>query len=333
MFDIYRDSMFQPSMIKKLIALILALAPAPALNAYSGSSWNTVYSAVFTQPYPVLPHYEIVAHNFGASGDRDENRLRAAALRTLTVKDDLYAFPGGQKLLQANGICFAGDWSIDRETSYTGAFAPGTRFPLIARASVALGGTGYDDKRAFALAVKLFPAPDRETRVHTLNFFVMESLAGKRRQYFLESILDNAPDFGGLPALGEWRLALRVQNDLKAADRELSPAGPDLAFRPVDHLAYIPGVTEGIARGPKWLRLRIAADTPLNRMKDFRDELDLNAYPDHRLVWEVEVAATHARGKSRAEWRRIGTVILRESIASKPCDARLHFSHPILEHE
>ena len=320
------------NIITACLSLSMLSQVFPPLHAYDGSSWDTIYKAVFTDPYGTLPHYHISIDSFGASGNSEENRLRAASRRTLTSGDDLYDF-GGPKLLQANGICFAGEWVIDEESSYTGAFSAGSRFPLIARASVALSGTGYADKRAFAMAVKLFPSPDRYMPVKTLNFFVMESLAGKRRQYFLESVLDNDPGYGGLPALGEWRLALRLQNDLQAADRELSPDGPDIAFRPVNHLALIPGNAPGHVRGPKWLRLQITSATPLNKVDDFREELDLNAYPAHRLTWDMAVAEDQQRGKAHAEWRFIGRLIFTESIVSKACDTRLHFSHPTLKYE
>jgi hypothetical protein len=202
---------------------------------------------------------------------------------------------------------------------------------MIVRASVALSGTKYYDKRAFAIAVKIFPSIDRSKPVDTLNYFVMETIAGKRKKYFLETVFDNAPSFGGLPTFGEWGMALRLQSDFKSADRELSPADPDLAFRPINHLAVITGDSSEQTISPKWLRMRIADGTQLNEEVDFRNELSLDASPGDQLTWEIDVVDDNKRGKSSSEWRNIARLVLTESITSNACDAKLHFPHPILE--
>jgi hypothetical protein len=316
----------------KFYTLVL-LAYSISVNAYSGSTWNSIYEIIFSDPYQSLPQYKITQKKFGPKGQEEENELKKAARRTLTIKDDLFDFPGNQKLLQANGICFAGEWLIDTETKYTGLLKQGSYFPVIARASVALSGTKFKDKRSFAMAIKIFPSQDRDEIVETVNVFVMETIAGKRRQYFLEAELDNAPKYGGLPALGKLGLGLRLQSDLNAVDRELSPGGPDLTFRPISHLALHSISTAEDVTSPKWLRLRVEEGTKLNKDDDFRDELNLDNFPDNKIIWEIEVADKESRGKSYANWHKIGRLIFNESIASQSCDSKLHFAHPILDEE
>jgi hypothetical protein len=301
--------------------------------AYTGSSWKSIYEVIFNEAYASLPQYTIDKTRFGPKNDDQKNELKKAAHRTLTIREDLYNFPDGQKLLQANGICFAGEWIIDQETAYTGVLANGSRYPVIIRASVSLNGTKYKDKRAFAMAIKVFPTEDRDASVETLNFFVMETIAGKRRQYFLQTVFDNAPNLGGIPAFSELGLALRLQSDFKAVDKELSPAEPDLAFRPISHLARTPDNSGKETTSPKWLRLSIAENISKQDIDDFRDELKLENYPSQQLIWDINVADEHVNGKSSATWQALGRIVLTESIESKPCDAQLHFAHPILEVE
>ncbi|MBT7951271.1 MAG: hypothetical protein HN764_06595 [Gammaproteobacteria bacterium] len=312
------------------LIIFILLFPGSAYP-YSGNSWNAVYDAVFDEPYTSLPQFKVDDSFFGPANDDEENALKYAAKRTLSIKDDLYEFPQGRKLLQANGICFAGHWIINRESDYTGVLSKGSHYPLIARASVSLSGTKYTDKRAFGMAIKIFPAQSQSEIVQTLNVFVMETMAGKRRQYFLQAIMDNAPTIGGLPGFGDWSLALRLQKDLKAADKELSPLGPNIAYRSIRHLAKINDAVDNNVVSPKWLRLRVTADTPLSLEDDFRNELSLESFPNQELIWEIEVADDHKKGKSNANWKRLGKILIEESVVSKACDDRLHFAHPLLD--
>ncbi|MGI9293265.1 MAG: hypothetical protein ACR2PS_04715, partial [Pseudomonadales bacterium] len=100
--------------------------------AYEGSSYSTIKQAIFQNPYTELPHYRVEKKLFGKSGSSEDNHLLQAAKRTLTTKDDLLEFQQGQKLLQANGICFAGEWIIDAGSPYTGQFHNPTRSLVIA---------------------------------------------------------------------------------------------------------------------------------------------------------------------------------------------------------
>jgi hypothetical protein len=79
-----------------------------ATKIYKGSSFTTVAEAVFSEPYDTLPQPEVTATALGDDGDVASNHLRVAARRTLSVRDVLIEFPGGKKLFQANGRCFAG---------------------------------------------------------------------------------------------------------------------------------------------------------------------------------------------------------------------------------
>lgn len=302
-----------------------------AAVAYEGSAFDDVRAAVFREPYAELPVYPVERELLGPGGDREDNRLRQAARRTLTVREDLFDFPSGRKLLQANGICFTGRWRVDRPSPYTGLFARGAEALAIARASVALGEPRRGSRRSFGLAVKLFPTRDPVEVVPTANLLLTESIAGTLHPYFLDAVFDNEPDLGGLPPLGRMALALRIRADLMAADAELSPGGPDPFYRPVDALAAAGAGGRRSVRAPHWVRVRVAEGTPRVDAADFRDELVVQRYPGAVLTWVVEAADAHPRGKAHARWMRLGTLTFSESVASHGCDARLHFAHPRLQ--
>ncbi len=324
--------------------MLLIIAVAPSYESMANSRFEQLKEAVFSDPYEQRPIYKVERKRFGKPGDRASNHLRNAAKRTLVDSRDLLEFESGQKLLQANGICFAGQWSIDQPSEFTGLFAKGARSPVIVRASVALGGVGQKDKRAFGLAVKLLP--DNLANDSSLNVFVLNSMGGVVTDRVMDLAMDNQPPLGRVPNWRDIRTALRMRKDLEAADKAyLSDSGaqikPDATYRPVDHVAahnpvispvaaptIAPAITSPIT-SPKWLRF-----SPISPWRadhnDFRDELSLPANSAQTLDYLIEVAADHGGKKSGAQWQAIGRLVLTESVISATCDTRLHFQHPTL---
>ncbi len=296
------------------------------------NSFNDIQRAVFSDPYDALPKYKVTKKLFGKSGDHPDNHVLRAARRSLTSTADLFDFPLGQKVFQPNGICFAGHWLIESDSEYTGLFEEGTRVPVIARASVALGGTLQKHKRAFGMAVKLFPHPNPDFPAKTANLFVMNSLGGVKTQHVLDLSMDNAPALGALPPMNKWGTMLRLQRDFAKADRELSGDDSEIAYRPVDALANINsrnGNALETVYSPTWVRLSIDKHIPRMDQDDFRNELRVNQYPEEKLVWHIDVAPGEISNKKQARWQRIGRLELTSSITSKTCDQRLHFQHPL----
>lgn len=341
-------SYFTPS-----VAPLVWLFWVPQVFGYEGSSFNSVKNKVFQTPYESLPYYEIQKKTFGKKGKNENNAVYQAAKRTLSVADDFLAFPGGQKLFQANGVCFSGAWVIDKPSPYTGLFQYLTHSRVIARASVALDGTTQSDKRAFGMALKLFPEENPDTKSPTLNAFVMNSMAGVVSKHVLDLSMDNEPPRGGLPPFAKLAVAYRILKDFKAADKSLSSTGPQVGFRPVTHLAeykstqpVLPMPEQGsqviltestqVVVSPRWLRLTPDTNVPRINQDDFRNELNLKNYPNQRLSWSIDVANATNEGeekknkKSKAQWETIGRLTFDESVTSAVCDQQLHFAHPKL---
>lgn len=302
------------------------------------SQFETVKSRVFAQPYLELPYYKVRKRNFGKAGDHPDNHLLNAARRTLQSKADFIDRPEGQKLLNANGICFAGRWEITQASDFTGLFVQNTSVPVIVRASVALSGTRQKHKRAFGMAIKLFPDDKATSR----NFFVLNSLAGVRTQHVLDLTLDNEPSTNSFPPLAQLSTALRLRNDLSRADKEQGIGEAQLAYRTVNHIAkpiqtersttQTVQSAEPTLTAPYWLRLRAADTLPRIDADDFRDELAVKHYPEHTLTWRIEVAPySLGINKKAADWQWLGQLILNESVTSKACDVDLHFAHPVTQ--
>ena len=316
------------------MAFVGLLSPARAEvpqteTDYNGSSYNAISAAVFTKPYDQLPQYSTTATLFGDSGsDPAKNHLLSAAQRTLSDRRDLIEFPQGQKLLQANGICFAGKWIIDQPSDYSGQFRFPTESLLIARASVLLSGTQQGDKRGFGLALKIFPTGDPDQIVPTLNAFVMHSMGGIKTKYTLDLVVDNEPPLGALPPLRDLSTAYRLMRDFKRADNAVSHGGANISYRPLTHLAEQAEIAN--INAPTWLRLKALDTLPRIDQLDFRDELRTQHYPEGTLVWVIEAATDAGKGKSRASWSTLGRVVFNNSITSVDCDQRLHFVHPVL---
>ena len=308
--------------------IVLMSAFNAQARAETPSKFALVKQAVFSEPYEVLPQYDVHKSLFGPKKGAN-NHLLDAARRTLELEDDLFEFPQGQKLLQANGICFAGAWKMYPVSPFTGLYQPSTEIPMIARVSVSLGGTRQKDKRAMGMAIKLFPPERDASSYRTYNVFLMHNMAGVRTKHVLDLDMDNEPPVGGLPGLSNLGTALRLLKDLETADKERSGGQANARFRPVSHLAA--HAVPGKVVAPKWLRVSVDKNIPRISMDDFRDELRLGNYPGHKLAWLIEAAHSSDRGKAGAEWQKIGQLEFTESITSSACDRMLHFKHPTLQ--
>ncbi len=300
------------------------------INAHSSenASFQKIYTEVFSDPYKQLPYYTVTKQLFGQSGDSADNLALQAARRSLSFSGDLYDFPQGKKIFQANGICFSGTWRIQQASEYTGLLKKGTDVPVIVRASVALDGTLQKHKRAFGMAIKFFPNQNREEFIPSINLFVMNSLGGVKSRHILDLEMDNAPELGALPPISKWGTMLRLQKDFSRADREVSGEESRIEYRPVDNLARFNNTANENPRFPTWLKL--TADENISRVDqdDFRDELQVEHYTNNKLVWNISVAEGELKEKHKAQWLILGVLELNESVVSKTCDQRLHFQHP-----
>lgn len=326
--------------------LVVTLACVAPIQALGLSPFEAAKIKVFASPYDSLPHYKVSTKNFGKSGDHPENYLLNAARRTLVSRADFIDRPEGQKLLNANGICFSGEWQITQNSQYTGLFEQDSTVPIIARASVALTGTTQSDKRAFGLAIKLFPESDAKENAHSLNIFLLNSLVGVRVKHVLDLSMDNEPSAKGIPPWSQIATALRLRSDLERADKEYGTGKPQLAYRTVAHLAGLE-FSQSAGRAdkaisPYWLRLRAEQSIPRIDAKDFRDELNVGNYPNNELIWNIEAASNRydydegsagtqkkIKDKKAARWQFLGQLRLTASVVSAVCDKELHFSHPV----
>ena len=317
-----------------LIALPLMSYSSDNDDNVNQDYYQQVKQAVFSDPYPFLPQYQVSRKHFDNNG---ENLLLKHAKRTLSSTADFIELEGKQKLLQANGICFAGNWRISENSSYTGLYAKGTDVPVIVRASVSLSGTTQVDKRAFGMAIKLFPELKGEdaTKPLTYNLFVMHSLGGTQTKHVLSLPMTNEPSLGELPPFSQLLTAYRLENDLEAADKLFSQEKTNARFRPVSHIARIPQSdlttnTPLPLNGPHWLKLVASTDTAFVDKSDFRDELAVAHYSNHRIQWDIYAAPNNAQGIESAKWQYLGAMTVTESVTSLTCDTRLHFAHPVI---
>ncbi len=309
--------------------ILFAVAIGFTNIAIAETYYDTVKKVVFSDAYKTLPQYLVKRDLFDKDG---RNILLENAKRTLSSERDLVEFPAGQKLLQANGICFAGTWHMSDGSPYTGLYSANTTLPVLVRASVSLSGTKQDDKRAFAIAVKIFPNHSKSDTVKTQNVFLMHSLGGVQTERVLDLQLDNEPELGSLPPFKQWLTAYRLESDLEKADRLFSGDKANARFRPVSHLAELDAHGQRVVdvNAPYWLRATASSSMPPVDEDDFRDELQVRHYPDQQLVWELHGAAFQSTGKSESSWVHLGQIVLTQSIVSKSCDSKLHFAHPTL---
>lgn len=311
-----------------------AIADKPSIPEYSeqgqskpiNTRYEELVQVLFDQPYTKLPRYKVSKSLFRGKGNNAENYLLNDAKRTLSSSADLLPQDRGQKLLQANGICFAGEWLINQESEFSGLFSKGTKSPAVARASVSFSGTQKKERRALGLAVKLLPNDlgDRPS----LNMVTLHSVGGLKTPHVYELSLDNEPPLGKIPRFRDISTALKLKSIFLDADKQAGSQEPSVTYRSVASVAaYRTDVLGQKSITPKWLRFRPASSDRVDR-NDFRDELRVENYPHSKLKYIIEVASGEASSKSKAQWQAIGELIFKASVTSKACDTRLHFAHP-----
>jgi hypothetical protein len=269
---------------------------------YRGTTYADVKEAAFSGPYATLPYHRGV-------GPTTFVQLLNDASRNMFDKRDIR--PHYDKLIHANGICYAGTWIIDRDSPYTGYFAKGSQGLLIARASVAGPFLHQGAKRALGIAGKVFPTMDPKAHVWPGNFVTVSTLTGTRAKHILDIEPSNYPNIGlGFGANLINRVLFRLA-DTRPGYRQLYPIST-LGLRPGDRVVT-----------PDQMLLRVASGTSRIDQKDFRDEMRLQHYPNRRLVYDIMVKSFR-----EPEWTRLGSLIFTEDVISEGSDKRLHFWIP-----
>jgi hypothetical protein len=265
-------------------------------------SFSEVKAIAFSGEYATLPH------NRGLRPGRILEFFNDSARNLIDRRDILPTF---DKLIHANGICFTGVWRIDRPSPYTGYFAQGSEGLVIVRCSVAGNKLNANRKRAFGIAGKVYPTMDPDLTVMPGNFVTVNALSGARTKHITSIDVTNMPPVGPSPAANVVNRVIFRLMDTRPGYRQLHP---------VSTLGVPPG---GQVVTPDLMCLSVAPGTKRVDADDFRDELRLEHYEGHRLVYEVKI-----RNFGEEAWTTIGSMELTDYSISEGGDKRLHFWIP-----
>jgi hypothetical protein len=286
-------------------------------------------------------------------------------LTTFSTDDDLKA-DDHYKYIHSMGVCAPAEWKIDHPAEIagsplTGLFAP-TYSPVkgIVRLSVSVNDARYTpgQKRAWGLAIKLFPSPDPNQVVATKNllFFDRYGLDGSDRPFVL------------LPPQGDHSVQfLNFINDTAAKSAPARLISSLFSFfdviasyRPLNGFSGVDEDNRDISTPnvPTFLALRarpvsgsqelldsVRGKGQLNGY-DFRNELQ--SYASGGIVFDVFVSGASQEDIKTADTAAlttkalalhellddprsspapIGTLTLGKPTVSTDCDLRLHFAH------
>lgn len=289
---------------------------------YDGSTFRDVKAVTFSGPYTTLPHHQ-------GLGLKTFVQFFNDSARNLHDRRDIR--PRFDKLIHANGICYSGVWRIDPRSPgpgdgqpgrngpaaaasrapFTGYFAPGSEGLIIARLSVAGPNPSRGYRRAFGIAGKVYPTLDPTLKVEPGNFVTVSGLSGSKAPHILDIAPTNMPEVGPTPAANVINRIIFRLMDTRPGYRQLYP---------ISTL----GVPRGAAvRTPDLLKLQVPDDTPRVDAEDFRDELRLKNYPDHKLTYVI-----HVKMFDDPDWSRIGQIDFTDDAICEGCDKRIHFWIP-----
>lgn len=278
---------------------------------------DEVYRELLVYQQGKLPQYEMNTRSVFKYGS---DALSAAAKRTVQNKSDyLDRLP---KLLHPNGVCVMGEWKMNSDSPFTGAFAAHTRNLFVGRISVAMQETTSADGRGFGFAGKLFPTMNADEAVATENFFSVDVLMGTKVKRFLDTSTTNEPELG----FDLWlvKLGLKIASALSKADE-------NPGFRPLRNLGQMGLESKSAAKYPHWIRLSTDSSAQRNNQADFRNEVLQAVRENSELVFHIDVSDTTKDRNAKNGWKRLGEIRVSEAVVSYGCDRRLHFSHPKLK--
>ncbi|MBD2531018.1 hypothetical protein H6G97_16085 [Nostoc flagelliforme FACHB-838] len=291
-----------------LLILTMLNKPQPStpdndVFEYDGSTYKEVKEVGFSGPYgEPLPYQQGV-------GLTTFVQLFNDAARNLFDRRDIR--PHYDKLIHANGVCYTGLWKITEDSPYTGYFSKGSEGLVFARLSVAGAGIKRGDRRALGLAGKVYPTLNPDEKAKPGNFVTVDYLTGIKTKHITDTELTNFPDVG--PDIGA-KLVNRVI--FRLVDKR---PGFRQVF-PISTLGVEPG---GKVVTPDLFMLRVAEGTPKIDAEDFRDELRLEKYPNHTLVYTINV-----KNFDEKEWTKLGVIELNDYAICEGCDKRIHFWIP-----
>ena len=288
--------------------------PLEAKTTQKPNSFQHVWDVVSASVLKMLPQEKV---SFGKLFSFGKDIILQDAKRTLDSRADLLA--PFEKLAHPNGICFKGIWSIDTPNIYSGYFKQNTHGLIIARASSAMSNTKQGEVRAFGFAGKLFPSldPTHISLSHSANFFLIDDLGGTKALHYTDVSLSNEPTVSATSAvLKNILYALKVARTFAQVDE-------NPGIRQLYEISYLEEVDTAHIITPKWMKIEAYHPQKVDA-KDFRDELNIKE--GESLTFDIYVASVVVKGKK--QWKRIGSIVLDDSVVSTACDKKLHFHHP-----
>ncbi|MBG09345.1 MAG: hypothetical protein CME68_11340 [Halobacteriovoraceae bacterium] len=303
----------------RFILLCLLLVPSFVQSeTYKGSQFSKVWKAIKSDRYKGdLPHKKVRALDFGFLA----KHIIKDSKRVVTDKSDFKK--DFKKRIHANGVCLKGTWNITKSTKFTGLFKKGTEALIIARASVSLSTVTNlsKDVRFLGMAGKVYPTKNEKSMKYlkTANFLLIEDFGGSRTQSFLEATLSNNPKqtiHKELRTLAKGPVALSLKVAFDKADKNGD-------IRQLYQFSEMGLSDAKKAITPKYLELK-GRKRDVKRIPDFRHELNIENY---RNGIHYDIFITNDDKKKK--WLKVGYIHFDDSVASRSCDRRLHFYHPI----
>jgi hypothetical protein len=319
---------------------------------YAGSRFREVVDALFANPYqrvwgregePALPVQDVTIKSvFGALLSFGKpGRFDRASERSLDSGADLRWGPDGKgftRFLHPNAVCLVGRWQITEDTPYSGYFARGRTALVVARYSSGAGGLRRGQIRSLAMVGKLFPTtdPDHATPLRTANFITQEDIGGATTESINAAELRNAPDVTVFRRGPAGTILIKIAAVFRRVDQQPT-------IRQLYQIAELGKPAGEPTRAPEFMRLLVAPEQPVmaGAELDVRDEVMGQIFdrgdpvPKRTLRFTIDVtdegttSGTSFRvRRAFRNWRRIGTLVFDNAVASYNGDAVIHFTHP-----